>query len=180
MKTVVDDDVHVVLDATPGEAHFIENETGFTLHRITVGSDSGSYRYCIALASTFSGIVVLLEDDYRVAPSWRGLIEEGLGVGSYVTLYDHPDKYLSQYKDLPSRIFKGSRHWRTTPSTTSSFAARASTLLEDKDVHIQFAADDRNRDHERFLTLWTRGRQLVSCMPGAWSHEEMSMQTDVV
>ena len=186
MTTLTNETVHIVLDAKPGEPHFLYDTTNPLIVR-NLGSDGASMRFCLELASKLIGTVVFLEDDYAVAPGWQALVEDGLQFGSYVSLYDHPDKYSAAYKGLPSQIYKGSRHWRTVPSTTNSFAVRASTLMDDMEIHLQYADMDgqlkmqgRPSDHEKFLTLWTRGRQMLTCMPGAWSHEEMAMQTDVV
>jgi hypothetical protein len=124
-------------------------------------------------------IIVLLEDDYAVQPGWTNLICEGIHFADYVTLYDHPDKYqLEMYRGLQSKVFKGQeRHWRTTPSTTNSFAVRLKTLLEDASIQKEFSTDVQiTRDHAKFLRLWALGRTLVSCLPGAWSHEETNMQ----
>lgn len=124
-------------------------------------------------------IIVLLEDDYAVQPGWTDLILEGIQFADYVTLYDHPDKYqLEMYKGLQSKVYKGeTRHWRTTPSTTNSFATRLKTLLQDMELQKEFSTDVQvTCDHAKFLRLWAFGRTLVSCLPGAWSHEEVNMQ----
>ena len=177
MDTLIGVDVHVVLDANPDDVHFIDQWDAhpFTLHRQHLGSDGDSLRFAIGLAVGWTGTVVFLEDDYRVAPGWIELIAEGLRFSSYVTLYDHPDKYSRLYAGLTSQLFLGSRHWRTVPSTTNSWATSAAVLVEDKDIHCAYGS----RDHEKFLALWSRGRRLVSCMPGAWSHEEVAMKTPV-
>jgi hypothetical protein len=122
-------------------------------------------------------IIVIIEDDYKVDPHWTSLLKEGLGFGTYVSLYDHPDKYSSMYKDLQSKLFKGKRHWRTSPSTTNSFAVRVETLRQDMEIHRKYSLGvSVTRDHEKFLDLWSNSRSLVTCIPGAWSHEEINMQ----
>jgi hypothetical protein len=124
-------------------------------------------------------LIVLLEDDYAVSPNWTSLVPEGLQFADYVTLYDHPDKYeLEIYKNIQSKVFKGSLcHWRTTPSTTNSFATSLKTLLDDMELQKQYSTNVKiTLDHFKFLQLWSKGKTLVSCIPGAWSHEELHMQ----
>ncbi len=166
-------DVHIVLDAEG--PHFCE-AAPVTIHKKKLGSESQSFKACLELAKTFprDDTVVFLEDDYRVSPNWLPLVREGLEVAKYVTLYDHPDKYT---QDLVSRVYcKPLRHWRTTPSTTNSFATKVSTLIDDMDIHVQYSSGPVTNDHGKFLHLWSIGRSLVSCMPSAWSHEEDGMQ----
>ena len=127
-----------------------------------------------------SDIVVLLEDDYAVKGPWIDAVRNGLRFGEYVTLYDHPDKYSSLYDGTPSQVFAGTVcHWRTTPSTTNSFATTWKTLRQDLDSHAQFSTPDvpAVRDHAKWLHLWSRQRILVSSLPGFWSHEEVGMQS---
>lgn len=125
--------------------------------------------------------VVFLEDDYAVSHDWISLLEEGLEISDYVSLYDHPDKYSNLYRSMRCLLFKQpQRHWRTTPSTTNSYAMKKQTLLRDMDIHVQYSTGVRvSRDHEKFLDLWNGGRKLITCIPGAWSHEELGMQCDL-
>ncbi len=125
-----------------------------------------------------STIVYILEDDYLHLPCWAKLLREAFDseeiephtlTPHYVTLYDHYDKYVySMYADLHSRIaVTPSRHWRTTPSTTNTFACLLRTLRADAEIHQKF----KNQDHEKFLALAAqKGRVLLSAIPGAATH----------
>ncbi len=93
-------------------------------------------------------IVYFIEDDYLHVPQAGGILEEGLNVFDYVTLYDHPDKYgvfgkgrnpyvNDECLSEPTQVFKGREVlWRTTNSTTHSFACRVGTLREDRWVWL--------------------------------------------
>jgi len=124
-------------------------------------------------------IVYILEDDYAHRGDWIQALIEGITVGSYVTLYDHPDKYnVSMYPSLSSQIFvTHSFHWRTTPSTTSTFACRVHTLIKHMPIHKRYCEVFRgcNNDHGRFVHLWNTGASLVSCIPGLSTHVEDGM-----
>ena len=127
-------------------------------------------------------VITILEDDYLVAKNWQQAILEGLCIADYVTLYDHPDKYSAMYAGLVSKVFKThSCHWRTTPSTTNSFATTAKTLRKDKDIHVAYSTGLKvTQDHFKFLELWKQARPLetlISSMPSFWSHEEEGMQS---
>jgi hypothetical protein len=125
-------------------------------------------------------IVVFLEDDYLFNKNWIQYIKEGLQFADYVTLYDHPDKYTNMYSTLVSKLFKGTIHWRTTPSTTNSYACLIKTLRDDYDIHWSFCQGNGvTLDHQKFLSLWKLGKSLISSIPAFWSHEEMFMQCKV-
>lgn len=100
-----------------------------------------SYNYAI---NNFKNddIVYFLEDDYLHHSDSESKLMEGLAVFDYVTLYDHPDKY-----DCNNLICAGSDValsektrlcyinnilWKTSSSTTMTFAARVKTLKQDK------------------------------------------------
>jgi len=179
------------------EKHFTEYEDysniidlkaiNYTVQILCAGCEAESFLqtldflYHQALHQVYdkNDIIVLLEDDYAVSPNWTLLISDGLQFADYVTLYDHPDKYeLEIYKNLQSKVFKGRfSHWRTTPSTTNSFATSLKTLLDDIEIQKQYSTNVKiTLDHFKFLQLWEKGKTLVSCIPGAWSHEELLMQ----
>lgn len=119
-------------------------------------------------------IIYLLEDDYLHKPGWceilMGTFEMIGNHFNYITLYDHLDKYLSNYSGLQSQIFKsGFCHWRTTPSTCNTYACKLSQLKADIDIHRYYsenAYEGVSRDHEKFIDLGNRGRVLISSIPG--------------
>lgn len=168
-----------------GRTHVCESEPTHVIHG---GSGSTAFAAALHKWKQLSGseqwhdddVIVLLEDDYAVKGAWIDAVCDGLQFGQYVTLYDHPDKYSNMYTGTPSQIFAGKVcHWRTTPSTTNSFATRWKTLREDINSHLPFTTPDfpAVRDHARWLHLWQQQRFLVSSLPGMWSHEEANMQS---
>lgn len=120
-------------------------------------------------------IIYILEDDYLHKAGWPRIMREGFGTLQpsflkldYITLYDHKDKYCyPMYNELLSKIaISPSVHWRTTPSTTNTFATTYKIFIEDFDIHYSYL----NKDHEKFLELAKVGRILGSCMPGYSTH----------
>jgi predicted O-methyltransferase YrrM len=185
----------VFLDKKANEAHFTESifvehvtrnvpPTPFTIVTKECGSEALAYLalmdYIKEQEYDSNDIIVIIEDDYKVQSNWKVLVKDGLQFGSYVSLYDHPDKYSVSYKDLQVKLFKGLRHWRTSPSTTNTFAVRVKTLMEDMDAHKTYSTGTLiTDDHSKFLHLWSKHRSLVTCIPGAWSHEETNMQIPI-
>lgn len=121
-------------------------------------------------------ILYFVEDDYAHRPGWAGVLREAFehDVADYVTLYDHPDKYdAAAYPGLQCRLTATpSAHWRTTPSTTNTWAVRAGRLRADLDVHARFLRGyGHHADHEKFVALREeRGARLASCVPGWATH----------
>ena len=105
----------------------------------------------------------LLEDDYLHLPGSREAILEGLEIADYVTLYDHPDMYHPDGKgdnpfvhdDLPksSIYLTAHTHWRSTVSTTFTYAAKVKTLLEDREIWKRFCTGKVPTAFLAFVTL---------------------------
>ena len=102
----------------------------------------------------------------------------------YYTLYDHPDKYwLPMYDDLTSKIIATpSTHWRTTPSTTNTYACTYETLMKHFDTHVKYCdlIEKWTKDHDKFTDLWNQGSNLISCIPGYSAHVEANMLSPII
>ena len=100
----------------------------------------------------------------------------------YFTLYDHPDKYyLPMYEQLTSKVIATDNiHWRSTPSTTCTFACRYETLNKYFDTHLEFCKGEYTRDHDMFTELWKKGSNLISCIPGYSTHVESNMMSPLI
>ena len=178
LEVFQDHSVTVFFDGDPTN-HFVNKYDGFTLKTYDQGgtdakSLKGLLEYIHSLDIPGDEVIYVCEDDYVHKPGAPEKIMEGLSVGSdYVTLYDHPDKYFTQYMqmygqglDFKTQLVLGPTcHWRTTPSTTSTYACRSSTMNADYDIHIKYL----DRDHHRFLELLLLNKRcLVTPLP-AWS-----------
>jgi hypothetical protein len=147
--------------------------------------------------------IYFLEDDYLHLPSAPALLEEGLDIADYVTLYDHPDKYFNAADGGPNPFIREggefgrilltkSAHWKTTNSTTMTFAVKAKTIAEDAPVWKKFTI----LDFEAFIFLQRHPqnvfeflrqqfsrhpqRRLISCIPAASTHCELAFLAPLV
>lgn len=123
-----------------------------------------------------SGPVYFTEDDYLYREEACRIIHEGLRFGSYVTLYDHPDKYTKFYNGGEiCRIFKCDWHWRTTLSTCMTFASTVETLKKDLPIFEEYCKGSHPNDHELFKALRGRKkRRLVCAVPGVACHTDLT------
>jgi hypothetical protein len=175
-------EVTVFFDGTPEKNSFLNNKDIKIVSKIC-GSDSASFSslldYITSLDINPEDNIYLLEDDYLHKPGWDTVLEEGLNIFGidYVTLYDCPDKYFytslapdAGYETLVSKIYlTKSSHWRTTPSTTNTYAMKYKTLLNDFSIHKKYCSFSRiTLDHFKFLELNKERKRLVSALPG-WS-----------
>ena len=129
-------------------------------------------------------VVYLLEDDFLHLPNSKQYLEEALSVyNAYVTLYDHPDKYLdrelggnpfiTQSSEVTRLLKTNSIHWKITNSTVMSFAAKVSRLKDDYDLIMKYSSE-RITDSFRFFTELNQTKKIpvLSSVPGKSTHCE--------
>lgn len=106
-------------------------------------------------------IVYLVEDDYWHLNDAKHILLEGLEIGDYVTLYDHPDKYgkmpdnpyIKDGGELSEVLLSKSCHWKSTNSTPLTFATKVKVIKEDLDVFIKFSLRRETKSFGIFSTL---------------------------
>ena len=136
-----------------------------------------------ALKMADNDTVYFLENDYLHKPNSRVIIEEGFTLGaSFVSLYDHPDKYLSPDKGgnpycqggaEDTRVYlTDSCHWKITNSTTMTFAAEVKTLKENEEILRKHTMMSHPNDFEMFLELRKNNKLLITPIPGYATHGE--------
>ena len=188
VKTFTKDVVYKAFyDITSGRDHFIFNKNVYIIERES-GTEAKSFtsvlKYVVEQDYEDSDIIYFVEDDYLHKDGWVDILLEGVNeIGAdYYTLYDHPDKYyLPMYEELQSKIIATSSiHWRTTPSTTCTFACTFKTLKKYIDLHLKFCSGTFTKDHQMFTELWSQGSNLVSCIPGYSTHVEANMLTPTI
>jgi hypothetical protein len=143
-----------------------------------------------ALQSEFNNFSLYFpEDDYLHLPGSPECILDGLSKADYVSLYDHPDKYQTGFNPFTDdsgelcRLLPGQYcHWKTSNSSTMSFAVNQKTLQSDFPIWEKHCRAGFPNDFEAFLELqsldsWNnrifgRGRKLISSVPGMCTHTE--------
>ncbi len=161
--------------------HFLLKQNRYPVINIKAGTEALSFLtmldYVMAHSYDPETIIYFLEDDYLHKPEWTKILREGIALPSvdYVTLFDHKDKYfLPEYQNLQSQVFHTtSCHWRTTPSTTNTYAMKFKTLKRDVEIHRQYSLDRKiTADHQKFCALAQHNALLVSSIPGWATHVE--------
>lgn len=150
--------------------------------KVSVGHGAGTFNLALdqALKLDDNEIVYFLENDYLHKPDSLEILLEGINIGSdYVSLYDHPDKYIDGANPFVegggelTRVFlSNSCHWKLTNSTTMTFAAKVKTLREDEKILRSFTQGSYPRDFEMFLALRDKNRSLITPLPGYATHGE--------
>lgn len=156
--------------------HFVLKYRGlYEIQSISVGSEGASFLSALERAATSSEKqVYFVEDDYSHAPNWRKILDEGLRLNpnGFVTLYDHPDKYRD-YPWLASSLYLSeSCWWRSTPSTTNTYACNTDALRKNLKIHSSHSQAPISTDHAKFLELAQHGQFVISSIPGYSSHVE--------
>lgn len=171
------------------EDHFLSTKKVENVS-IEGGNDAKAFQnllyYVYDLELDDEDIVYFVEDDYLHTPGWIDVMLDGFENidTDYMTLYDHPDKYYAPgYQALTSKVIATkSCHWRTTPSTTNTYAFRYKTFLKHFDIHMEFCDMELKytRDHDKFVKLWNEGSNLISSVPGYSTHVELPFLSPVV
>ncbi len=156
-------------------------------HILYVDKGNGAATFNIALDEALkmndNDTVYFLENDYLHKPNSRAIIEEGFELGAkFVSLYDHPDKYLSPDKGgnpyceggaEDTRVYlTDSVHWKITNSTTMTFASQVSTLRENEGTLRTWTSGTHPDDFQMFLELRYAKQLLITPIPGYATHGE--------
>jgi hypothetical protein len=161
-----------------------------TIEYVSVGHGAGTFNLALNIALNLpdNEIVYFLENDYLHKPEADKILEDGFNLGfDYITLYDHPDKYLNPFEGgnpfcsgraEDTRVYLGEYcHFKLTNSTTMTFAAKVKTLKEDESILRKWTKDTHPYDFQMFMELKQKGRRLASSIPGYSTHGETQWLT---
>jgi len=158
-------------------------------HILYVNKGNGAATFNLALdeALTYDDneIIYFIENDYLHKPNSQQILKEGFLLGaSFVSLYDHPDKYLDpRYGGNPyceggaeeTRVYlTNSCHWKITNSTTMTFAAKVSILKKIEPTLRKWTSGTHPDDFKMFLDLRNQGEILITPLPGYATHGEVA------
>jgi len=175
----------VIADNASEETKALVEECSGDIKHVKIGHGAGTFNIAldIALGLPDDEIVYFLENDYLHRYNADKVLESAFDLEfDYVTLYDHPDKYLNPYeggnpfcsnRSESTRVYLGKHcHWKLTNSTTMTFAAKVKTLKQDASVLRKWTSGSHPHDFQMFTELTQRGRRLASPLPGYSTHGE--------
>jgi len=157
------------------------------------GHGAGTFNLTLdqALKQPDNEIIYFVENDYLHRDGSPNAILEGLSLGfPYVTLYDHPDKYLDpsfggnhfcQGGAENTRVYQtNSCHWKITNSTTMTFAGRVADLKKDEGIMRKWTSDIHPNDFQMFLEIRSNSRFLLSPIPSYSTHGEVEWLAPII
>lgn len=152
---------------------------------VSVGHGAGTFNIALDIALEYDDneIVYFVENDYLHTPDAQSILEEGFELGaSFISLYDHPDKYLDPSRGgnpyceggaEDTRVYlTNNSHWKITNSTTMTFATKVKTLKENKEILRDFTNETHPCDFQMFLKLREYNQLLITPIPGRATHGE--------
>jgi len=152
---------------------------------VSVGHGAGTFNLALdeALQSPDDEIIYFIENDYLHKPNSGNIFKEGFDLDpSFMSLYDHPDKYMSPNQGgnphcdngaEDTRIYlTDSCHWKITNSTTMTFASRVSTLKRTEGILRKHTSGSHPHDFNMFLELMDQDEFLITPVPGYSTHGE--------
>lgn len=157
---------------------------------VSIGHGAGTFNVALdeALKLNDVDIAYFLENDYiHRANSYEALVD-GFYLGAdYISLYDHPDKYMDGINPYvegggeTTKVFLGNVcHWKLTNSTTMTFAAKVKTLREDEKILRRWTSGNHPDDFKMFIELRESGRSLITPIPGYSTHGETNWLCPII
>jgi len=181
------DNFHIIADNVSDTTKEMILKYVDDIQKVSVGHGAGTFNLALdwALKKNEDDIIYFLENDYLHRPGSENILIEGIDLGAeYLSLYDHPDKYIPASRggnpqidddggEYTKLFLSKSCHWKITNSTTMTFASTVKVLKEDEEVLRKWT----NRghypdDYKMFLELREKNRILITSVPGYSTHGE--------
>ena len=182
-----DADWHIIADnCSDSTIQMIENYVNpSNIEQVSVGHGAGTFNLALDKALKWSDdeIVYFVENDYLHKSYAPRILHEGFDLGaSFVSLYDHPDKYLDPSRGgnpyceggaEDTRVYlTDSCHWKITNSTTMIFASKVSILKRVEPILRKYTQNSYPDDFKMFLELRENNELLITPIPGYSTHGE--------
>jgi len=153
---------------------------------VSIGHGAGTFNLALDMALKWEDdeIVYFVENDYIHLPNSAQILEEGFKLGApYVTLYLHPDKFMTPLQGgnpevdndggYTTKIFRGETQlFGMFNSTTMTFAAKVKTLKEDESILRKYTSGKHPDDFKMFLELRDNGKALLCPLNTFSTHGE--------
>jgi hypothetical protein len=163
------------------------------IEKTSIGNGAGTFNLALdkALKLNDTDIVYFVENDYLHLPSSDIILKEGIDLNaSFISLYDHPDKYMTPEKGGNPYCISGgedtivyltaSTHWKMTNSTTMTFASKVSTLKKFEYILRKHTSTNHPYDFAMWLELRANGASLMTPIPGYSTHGEMEWLSPLI
>jgi hypothetical protein len=160
---------------------------------VSVGHGAGTFNLALDYALTLPDdeIVYFIENDYLHKPNSDKILQEGFELeASFVSLYDHPDKYKGPEQGgnpyceggaEDTRVYlTDSCHWKITNSTTMTFASKVSTLKRTENILRKWTNGTHPNDFQMFLELRENNELLITPLPGYSTHGETAWLSPLI
>jgi hypothetical protein len=163
------------------------------IRKVSIGHGAGTFNLALDEALKYDDLttVYFVENDYLHKQGSPKILEEGFDLGaSFVSLYDHPDKYKdpstggNPYCEggaEDTRVYLSkSTHWKITNSTTMTFAAKVSTLRKVEPILRKHTDSKYPNDFQMFIELRQNNELLVTPIPGYSTHGETAWLSPLI
>ena len=180
-------DIHIIADNISENTHNMIKKyiDPINIERVKVGHGAGTFNIALdkALKWDDNEIVYFVENDYLHKQNSPKILKEGFNLGaSFISLYDHPDKYLDPSQGgnpyceggaEDTRVYlTNSCHWKITISTTMTLASKVSTLKKVEPILRKWTSETHPNDFQMFLELRQNNELLITPIPGFSTHGE--------
>jgi hypothetical protein len=140
-------------------------------------------------------LIYFVEDDYLHTPLSKEVLINGLQTFDFVTLYDHPDKYVNANTEVnkivgnpfikdnseETRLYLGTFcHFKLTNSTTMTFATKVSTLYNTWNIMLPHLQTNFPYDFYMFIDLIKNNYKLASPIPSFSTHCENALMAPLI
>jgi hypothetical protein len=179
--------IHIIADNVSDDTYNMIKKyiDPINIQKVSVGHGAGTFNLALDKALTYKDdeIVYFVENDYLHKQLSPKILKEGFDLGaSFISLYDHPDKYMSPSiggnpyceggaEDTRVYLTK-STHWKITNSTTMTFASTVGTLKRVESIIRKWTEGSHPHDFQMFLELREHNELLITPLPGYSTHGE--------
>jgi len=181
-----DQDITVIADNISDKTTEMVESYDVVIEHTDFRSGGKAFIHALEIAKEYNDdtIVYFVENDFLHKPNSHKIILEGINLGAhYVSLYDHPDKYIDGDRggnpqvegggEVTRLLLSTSCHWKLTNSTVLTFATKAKTIKKDFDIWKQCVLDSPHLgSYYAFTKLRDQGRALITSVPGYATHGE--------
>lgn len=184
--------IHIIADNCDEDTlHMITKYVDHSkIQNVSIGHGAGTFNLALDIALTLPDdeVIYFLENDYLHVPGASETLIQGIDLGStFVSLYDHPDKYIDGINPYVSdggedtKVFLSkSCHWKLTNSTTMTFAAKVECLKQFEPTLRKYTSTPHPHDFEMWIDLRNQGASLITPIPGYSTHGESAWLTPLI